>query len=50
MTAAHVNKTKFTSSENYRLASNGDLVPFRSSDLDVKKKAFVFCPDTKNMS
>jgi hypothetical protein len=48
MTATPVNKTKFTSSENYRLACRGDLVPFRSAKPNVSKTAVVFCPDTKN--
>jgi hypothetical protein len=51
MKAPHVTETKFTSSENYGLASRSDLVPFRSSKLDVNKnKAVVFCPDKKNKS
>jgi hypothetical protein len=37
--------------KNYRLASRGDFVPFRSSKLNVNKnEAVVFRPDTKNKS
>jgi hypothetical protein len=51
VTGAHVHKTKFTSLENYRLASRGDLVPLWSSKLDVNKNnAVAFYPDTKNNS
>jgi hypothetical protein len=37
VTPMHVKK-KFTASENYRFASYGDLVPFRSFKLNIKKK------------
>jgi hypothetical protein len=51
MTATHINKTKFTSSENHRLAPRRDFAPLRSSQLNENKnKAVVFCPDTKNKS
>jgi hypothetical protein len=36
-------KTKFTASENYRLASRGNLVPFRTFKLNVKKKKIGSC-------
>jgi hypothetical protein len=49
MTAMNANKTKSASSENYRLASRGDLVPIQSTKLNVNKnKAVVFDPVTKN--
>jgi hypothetical protein len=43
-------RKKFKSSEDYRLAFRGDLVPFRSFKPNVKKKAVVFCPGIRNKS
>jgi hypothetical protein len=48
MTLAHVNETKFASSENYRLAPVVTL-SFWSFILNVNKnKAVLFGPDMKN--